>query len=304
MESNRPQGIVTEPADIHLISADFSEGVRNENVVNNGFAEQGRCLLKSAATLDEYLSRSPSIAFREYEPIVERLGGKPLKVLDIGVGRGESSLYLASRGCKVWALEPSEGFCRLICEASRKFDLALTVLQGVAEDLDRAGEFGFDAVFFNASLHHCDAPMKALAHCYEVLKPGGKLFLSAELHIRPWIRKKRWYTVLRENPRTLGHYGGNEHAYYNWEYVSMLRRAGFQDVRPFPLASACDSLFRLRRILSDGAPAYSDLQVAARAFYYAASARFVRHGLLFRTLARLSLVPSQFSGTKPCVHGE
>jgi len=284
---------------IRTISTAFTEGVRDENFVNDRFADQARSILDSAATLEEYWSDSHSIAFQEYSPIADSLGCKPLKILDIGVGRGESALYLASRGFNVWALEPSEGFCRLICEAAQKFGLSLTVLRGVAEDIDKAGESGFDAAFFNASLHHCDNPMNALAHCYRALVPGGRLFLSAEPHLRPWITKRRWYGTLQENPEALGHYGGNEHVYYNWEYLSMLRRAGFQDVHAFPLASASDPLFRLRRILSDGAPAYTDIQVSARAVYYTLTARFLRHGLLFQTIARLSLVPSQFRACKP-----
>ncbi|MGH2507879.1 MAG: class I SAM-dependent methyltransferase [Ktedonobacteraceae bacterium] len=287
--------------EIHVISTNFSSGAKEENCANDRLAEEHRHFLEASTTLEEYLSSSTSIAPKEYQAIVKRFDRYSLKILDIGVGRGESALYLSSCGHNVYALEPSEGFCQLIATAAAKFGKAVKVIRGVSEDIDKLNESNFDVAFFNASLHHCDDPVTALRHCYKLLKPGGKVFLSAELHIRPWVSKRKWYWRLQENPLALGHYGGNEHAYYNWEYLSMLRQAGFRDVFTFPLATASDPLFRLERILAQRntvGPLYSERDIAARAVYYVLTAKLVRFKPLYHALVILSLVPSQFCGTK------
>jgi SAM-dependent methyltransferase len=282
-----------------VISGALSQGVQAENVANRKLAQEHRALLDASSSLQAYLSAGPSLAPKEYEPIVRRY--RPSRrILDIGAGRGESSLYLASLGHQVFAVEPSEDFCALIESASRKFNTPLTVLRGVAEDLDKLRVRDFDLVFYNASLHHCDEPVKALRHCYNLLKAGADIILSAELHIRPWTTKRSWYMRLEREPEALGHYGGNEHAYYNWEYLSMLRQAGFAKAETFPLATASDPQFRLGRILrGKGGPNYTDAQIAARAVVYALTAKLVKSPLLFGMISRCSLVPCQFRAFKP-----
>ena len=83
--------------------------------------------------------------------------------------------------------------------------------------------------FFNASLHHCDDPIRALSHCYESLNKGGVLFLVNENFIRPWMTKARFYHLMETRPEAMGNYGGNEHTFYNWEYIQMLRKSKFNN---------------------------------------------------------------------------
>jgi len=283
-----------------VISDALSEGVQAENVANRKLAQEHRAVLDACSLLQAYLSTGPSLAPKEYEPIIRKYGCSSRKILDIGAGRGESSLYLASLGHQVFALEPSEDFCVLMESASRKYNTPLTVLRGVAEDLDKLGDRDFDLVFYNASLHHCDEPVKALRHCYDLMKAGATIILSAELHIRPWTSKRRWKLRLENEPGAMGHYGGNEHAYYNWEYLSMLRQAGFAEADTFPLATASDPQFRLGRILRGrGGPGYTDAQIAARAVVYTLTAKLVKSPLLFRVISRCSLLPCQFRAIKP-----
>ena len=283
-----------------VISDALSQGAQAENVANRRLAQEHRAHLDACSSLQAYLSTGPSLAPKEYEPIMRRYARSGRKILDIGAGRGESSLYLANLGHQVFALEPSEDFCALMESASCKFNTPLTVLRGVAEDLDKLRDRDFDLVFYNSSLHHCDEPVKALRNCYDLMKAGAAIILSAELHIRPWINKRRWHMRLEHEPEAMGHYGGNEHAYYNWEYLSMLRQAGFAEEETFPLATASDPQFRLGRILRGrGGPDYTDAQIAARAVVYALTAKLVKSPLLFRMISRCSLLPCQFRATKP-----
>ncbi|MBY0499347.1 MAG: class I SAM-dependent methyltransferase [Nitrosomonas sp.] len=169
-------------------------GVIAERLAIQPLAEEHEKVLSGCANVDDYLSKSD--APKEYKRLLSLLPESPLKILDIGCGRGESSLFLSSVGHQVFAVEPSEDFCRLIENAASKFGLPVTVCNGVAEDLDRLGETGFDAVFFNSSLHHCDDPNTALRHSYSALRPGGFILLVSELFIRPWVSKTRWYRRL------------------------------------------------------------------------------------------------------------
>jgi SAM-dependent methyltransferase len=281
-----------------VISDAMSQGVQAENVANRKLAGEHRAFLDACSSLKAYLS--PSLAPKEYEPIMRRCGHGRRKILDIGAGRGESSLYLASLDHQVFALEPSEDFCALMESASRKFNTPLTVVRGVAEDLDKLGYRDFDLVFYNSSLHHCDEPVRALRHCYNLMKAGASIILSAELHIRPWVTKRRFNIRLEHEPGAMGHYGGNEHPYYNWEYLSMLRQVGFAEAETFPLATASDPQLRLGRILRGrGGPDYTDAQIAARAVVYTLTAKLVKSPLLFTVISRCSLLPCQFRATKP-----
>ena len=101
------------------------------------------------------------------------------------------------------------------------------------------------------TLHHCDDPMKSLRNAFHALKPAGKIFLCSELQLHPWVRKDSWYRRLETNPVEMGHYGGNEHAYYSWEYRKMLRHAGFVNIRMTPLALSLDPLRHIRAVQSD-----------------------------------------------------
>jgi SAM-dependent methyltransferase len=156
---------------------------------------------------------------------------KGSRLLDIGVGFGNSSLYLAAEGYAVSAVEPSEGMCDVIQTRAKKYDLGMDIYNVTGEALDRLPVNGFDACAFNASFHHCDDPMAALRNCRTLLRPGGQLFLLNEPVLQFYRSKAKFYRQLEEHPEEMGHYGGNEHIYYHGEYLRMLRDAGFRNIR-------------------------------------------------------------------------
>jgi|WetSurMetagenome_2_1015567.scaffolds.fasta_scaffold01868_9 SAM-dependent methyltransferase len=289
-------------ARIHRLTAEFSAGVTQENAVNNDAARQHEAFLDSCRTAVEYYENGVSPAHFDYAIFVARFGERKLRVLDIGVGQGESSVFLAVRGHSVVAVEPSIGYCRLIAAAAEKFELDVTPILTVGEEIDRIGENVFDVVAFNASLHHCDDPARALRNAFHVLKSGGVIFLCSELQLHPWVRKGHWYERLKTHPVEMGHYGGNEHAYYSWEYHKMLRDAGFIGVTIEPLALALDPLRHIEIGITgrvQGKRIWNEWKTLSRTIWYIFAAKIIRFRSVFNILCGASLLPAQFHAIKP-----
>jgi SAM-dependent methyltransferase len=156
--------------------------------------------------------------------------GSPIRILDFGAGRGETSLYLADHGHTVFPVEPSYEFCQVIDHMSCRFGKNLTIYNSSAEHLDISG-VEFDIAIFNVSLHHCDDPLMALKNAYRLLRSGGTLLLVSEPMLPFFKSHEGMQRDLASAPEEFGHYGGNEHSYHHAEYVSMMRQAGFRNIK-------------------------------------------------------------------------
>jgi SAM-dependent methyltransferase len=218
---------------IHRIEYAVSTGLQTELEAHQLSIDDGAL----GRFLDKYPTRDDLVrgflaepAGQQYADAIKEIP-KGSRILDIGVGFGNSSLYLAAEGYAVSAVEPSVSMCEVIEARAKKYDLDLDIysVTGEALDLLPAGEF--DACAFNASFHHCDDPMAALKNCHTLLRPGGQLFLLNEPVLQFYRSKAKFYRQLEENPEEMGHYGGNEHIYYHGEYMAMLRDAGFRNIR-------------------------------------------------------------------------
>ena len=102
------------------------------------------------------------------------------RILDVGAGAGEYSLYFARKGYEVSALELSpaniEAFRKKITPEDN-IDLA----QGNAVDLSRYADESFDAVLVLGPLYHLHGEedrQKCIREAKRVLKPDGKLFFA------------------------------------------------------------------------------------------------------------------------------
>jgi SAM-dependent methyltransferase len=257
----------------------------------------------SKNTPQEYLEEISisSIAAPSYTALLHLLPNQTSTVLDVGVGLGQSSVLLASKGIRCFSVEPSDLCCSILHQTATKFDLPIEVCRGVAEDIHNIGKSDFDAVFFNASLHHCDDPALALANAYNCLRPGGTIFLVNENLLRPWTSKARFQQLLESDPVGMGHYGGNEHSYYSWEYMGMLRSAGFSEIRKVP-PFALSALDKIEHILSKkiaNERVYNrTTQIFTRLAYYSLEEKIRKSGLLFQMLSGASIVACHFTAVK------
>ncbi len=219
---------------IHYIPFARSAGLADEIAQSERkIAESGELASLQQISMDDfiagYLNGSIKSELDHYFPP----GCKPYSILDLGVGYGGSSIYLASRGHKVCCVEPNPTFCRIIQGLSRRWNLNLEIVNATSEAISTLASPPFDYCLFLGSLHHCDEPALAVANAGTKMKTLGKIILIEP--VLRFYRSKDWFFRKLENePDQLGHYGGHEHIYYAWEYAAMLRDAGLQGVRYSP----------------------------------------------------------------------
>lgn len=223
--------------------------------------------------------------------------GPPIRILDVGAGRGETSLYLADHGHQVFPVEPSYEFCQVIEYVSQKFGKELTIYNSSIEHLDLAGE-QFDVVIFNVSLHHCDDPAMALKNVYRLLGSTGKLFLISEPMLPFFKTHSSVMEDMHSAPEEFGHYGGNEHSYHCAEYVSMMKQAGFRNLNLEVVAR-----YRTKHALAEAMKADlrpPGLRKNIKNFYMNFVYLLVhcRLKLLLAVMQQLSLIQLTFSASK------
>ncbi|MBE6693933.1 MAG: class I SAM-dependent methyltransferase [Ruminococcaceae bacterium] len=102
------------------------------------------------------------------------------RILDIGAGAGEYSLYFARKGYDVCALELADAniaaFRKKLCPED-----SMELVQGNALDLSRYADHSFDVVLLFGPLYHLknDADkLKCISEAKRVCRDGGKIFFS------------------------------------------------------------------------------------------------------------------------------
>jgi 2-polyprenyl-6-hydroxyphenyl methylase/3-demethylubiquinone-9 3-methyltransferase len=125
----------------------------------------------------------PQRALHELNPVRLQYVAKNLRlrgarVLDVGCGGGLLSEALAGEGADVVALDLAPELIEIarlhLLESGRKVDYRLQPVEALAGELPA----GFDAITCMEMLEHVPDPASVLRACADLLKPGGKLFLS------------------------------------------------------------------------------------------------------------------------------
>jgi len=116
------------------------------------------------------------------------LAGK--KVLDIGAGLGESSVYFALRGAKVTTTDISTRMVEKVLQLGAENRVVMEGIVSTAESLN-VPENHFDLVYIANTIHHVPDRAQLFAQIRRALKPGGMFFSYDPLAYNPVINLYR-----------------------------------------------------------------------------------------------------------------
>lgn len=100
---------------------------------------------------------------------------KDKKILELGSGAGEASVYFAKKGADVTATDLSNGMLLVVEKLAKKHETSLSTKQCSADVLPFEND-SFDVVYAGNLLHHVDI-RSVLVEAYRVLKKDG-VFVS------------------------------------------------------------------------------------------------------------------------------
>ena len=140
--------------------------------------------------------------------IIEKMGDlRGKRLLDIGAGLGDTSVYFALKGAAVTAVDVSPGMVECARRLAAHHGVELQYVVCAAEKLD-VPDAWFDFVYAGNIIHHVADREAFFAQIARVLKPGGRFFSTDPVAYNPAINVyRRLATETRtddERPLTLG----------------------------------------------------------------------------------------------------
>ena len=138
--------------------------------------------------------------------ILSRMGSLAGKrLLDIGAGLGESSVYFALQGAQVTTTDISPEMVDLALKLGRFHGVELEGAVSTGEDLS-VPENSYDFVYLANVIHHVQDRVSLYAQVQRALKPGGRFFSIDPIAYNPAIEiYRRMATEVRtedESPLT------------------------------------------------------------------------------------------------------
>jgi SAM-dependent methyltransferase len=120
------------------------------------------------------------------------------RLLEVGCGCGTESLWLATRGARVTAIDVRAD--RLAVARARAEALGLDVGFLRRNLLDLPADGGFDIVWIEQAFHHLEPRAAVVRHLAGLLRPGGHLVVSEANGANPLLQlqlflRRGWRTV-------------------------------------------------------------------------------------------------------------
>lgn len=154
--------------------------------------------------------------------ILRRMGGlRGKRLLDIGVGLGESAVYFGLQGARVTIVDVSPQMVETAMKLGHLHGVSVNGVVCPAEALEVPSD-SYDLVYVANTIHHVTDQESFFAEIARVLRPGGRFFSWDPLAYNPVINVyRKMATAVRtedEHPLTFGvlalarkHFAGVEH---------------------------------------------------------------------------------------------
>lgn len=143
----------------------------------------------------------------EFARLLDAAIARDARILEIGCGTGQMSLYLARGERHVIGADLTRASLLLGAAAARRF--GVKNVQFVETDLHRPGlrAGAFDMVYCSGVLHHTPDPRRAFAHIVSLVRPGGMLaiglynvYARIPLRLRRMVARLSGYTWIPFDP--------------------------------------------------------------------------------------------------------
>jgi 2-polyprenyl-3-methyl-5-hydroxy-6-metoxy-1,4-benzoquinol methylase len=112
------------------------------------------------------------------------------KLLDIGAGLGETSVYFALKGAEVTTMDISPGMVDFALRLGKHHGVSLHGVVSAGERLS-VPDASYDIVFSANTVHHVTDKEQFFSEMQRVLRPGGKFFTWDPLAYNPVINVYR-----------------------------------------------------------------------------------------------------------------
>lgn len=165
---------------------------------------------------------------------------KDKKLLDLGCGGGQTSIFFATQGAVVTGIDFSKRQTDFAEDAARKEKIKVEFLQVNIEDLSMFEDRSFDLVNSSHVIHYVKNIKKCFSGIFRVLKPWGKFVFSVSHPFNHIVETKNGSLIVKRSYFSRGKY------IWNWEfpeegvkypiylymrrisdYFSFLRKSGF-----------------------------------------------------------------------------
>jgi SAM-dependent methyltransferase len=119
--------------------------------------------------------------------ILTQLGSlRGRKLLDIGAGLGESSVYFALKGARVTTVDISPVMVETVLKLGQRYGVELQGIVSSAESLN-VPESSYDIVYVANTIHHLQDRDLFFRQIHRALKPGGRFISFDPLAYNPVI---------------------------------------------------------------------------------------------------------------------
>ncbi|MGW5731569.1 MULTISPECIES: class I SAM-dependent methyltransferase [Streptomyces] len=172
--------------------------------------------------------------------------GAGLQLLDLGCGTGASTRALLRAAPRAWitAVDASAGMLKRALE--KPWPARVRFVHLAAEDVLKAGEGPFDAVFAAYLFRNVTEPDRVLSSVQSLLRPGGRLAVHEYSLSGSPAHRALWTAVCRGVIIPAGTVSGDADLYRHlWhsvlafdtapDFTERLTRAGFTGVRSAPM---------------------------------------------------------------------